>query len=44
MDQVTDDEVHTIQEILNNKPRKSLGFKTPNEILQQEITSGAYSA
>ena len=44
MEQVTDDDIHTIQEILNNKPRKSLNFKTPNEILQQEIQSGAYSA
>ena len=43
MERVTDDDIHTIQEILNNKPRKSLNFKTPNEILHQELLSGAYS-
>lgn len=43
MEEITDDDIHTIQELLNNKPRKSLHFNTPNEILQQEILSGAYS-
>lgn len=41
MEQVTDEHIYTIQEILNNKPRKSLGFKTPNEIIQQHLQSGA---
>ncbi len=29
---VTDDEIQTVMDKLNNRPRKSLGFKTPNEV------------
>lgn len=34
---VTDDELHAIQERLNNRPRKSLGYRTPNEVLTEEL-------
>lgn len=35
LDQVTDKEVRTIQEKLNNRPRKKLGYKTPNEVYEE---------
>lgn len=35
LDQVTDDELKTIQERLNNRPRKSLQYRTPNEIMRE---------
>lgn len=34
---VSDDELHAIQERLNNRPRKSLGYRTPNEVLAEEL-------
>lgn len=34
---VTDDELEAIQERLNNRPRKSLGYRTPNEALAEEL-------
>lgn len=30
---ITNEEIYQIQELLNNRPRKSLDFKTPNELL-----------
>ncbi|MGP9669676.1 MULTISPECIES: IS30 family transposase, partial [unclassified Psychrobacter] len=30
--QVSDDEVQNIEDRLNNRPRKRLGFKTPNQV------------
>jgi len=30
---VTDDDVHFAQDRLNNRPRKCLGFKTPNQVM-----------
>lgn len=32
---VTKQEIYQVQEKLNNRPRKSLDFKTPNELLQE---------
>ncbi len=32
IDFMTDEEIHEIQEKLNNRPRKCLGYKTPNEV------------
>ena len=32
LDNVTEEEVHIIQNKLNNRPRKLLGYKTPNEV------------
>lgn len=34
LDQVTDQEIHVIQDKLNNRPRKTLGYKTPNEVYE----------
>src|SRR4029078_4982664 len=31
---VTDEELNNIMEILNNRPRKSLGYASPNEIFE----------
>lgn len=37
---ITQDDIHMIQEKLNNRPRKALNYLTPNEFIQREI---AYS-
>ncbi len=34
LDKVTDAEIRAIQEKLNNRPRKSLDYKTPNEVYE----------
>ncbi|MDH6303254.1 IS30 family transposase, partial [Polynucleobacter sphagniphilus] len=34
---VTDKELRMIQDRLNNRPRKRLGFKTPNEVCMQSL-------
>ena len=34
LDKVTPDEINFIQERLNNRPRKQLGYKTPNEVYE----------
>ena len=31
----SDDYVMMVEGILNNKPRKSLGYKTPNEVMRK---------
>ena len=31
-DRITDEEIQTVTDKLNNRPRKCLGFKTPNEV------------
>jgi len=41
MSKVTDDDIYIIQEKLNNRPRKSLNYLTPNEITAKYIESGA---
>ena len=38
LDTITDEDVRAIQEKLNNRPRKTLKFMTPNEVIQREIT------
>ena len=35
LDQVTDADVRAIQDKLNNRPRKALGYKTPNEVYEE---------
>ena len=35
---ITKAEIETVVNLLNNRPRKSLGFKTPNEIFWSEVT------
>lgn len=37
LDTITDEQIYLIQEKLNNRPRKTLLFGTPNEIIQREI-------
>jgi IS30 family transposase len=34
---VSTDEVQRVQDLLNNRPRKSLGFLTPNEIINRHL-------
>lgn len=37
LESITDEEIKTIQEKLNNRPRKSLNYLTPNEIIKIQI-------
>jgi IS30 family transposase len=37
LNKISDDEINIIQEKLNNRPRKSLNFLTPNETIKNEI-------
>lgn len=39
MDTITETDIYIIQEKLNNRPRKKLGYLTPNEITKQHINS-----
>ena len=41
LSKVTDEDIYAIQERLNNRPRKSLNYLTPNEITAKFIQSGA---
>lgn len=38
------DAIEEIQDRLNNRPRKSLGYLTPNEVLQNAIAGGALNS
>jgi IS30 family transposase len=42
MNKITQDDIYEIQEKLNNRPRKSLKYKTPNQIYSQLIESGRF--
>lgn len=44
LEDVTDNQLYEIQERLNNRPRKGLGYKTPNEKLTEFIKSGALNS
>lgn len=37
LNRISDDDIYQIQERLNNRPRKSLNFLTPNEIISNEL-------
>jgi IS30 family transposase len=37
LEEVSDEQITLIQNLLNNRPRKCLGFKTPNEVFFYEI-------
>jgi len=37
---LTDDQIYAIQEKLNNRPRKSLNYLTPNQVIDQETGQG----
>lgn len=41
MSKVTDENIYIIQEKINNRPRKTLNYKTPNEVAAHFIESGA---
>lgn len=41
LSKVMDEEIYAIQERLNNRPRKSLNYLTPNEIVAKYLQSGA---
>ena len=41
MSKVTDEYIYVVQEKLNNRPRKSLNYLTPNEVTAKFIKSGA---
>lgn len=41
LSKVTDEDIYAIQERLNNRPRKSLNYLTPNEVTAKYIKSGA---
>lgn len=41
LSKVTDDDIYEVQEKLNNRPRKSLNYLTPNEITAKYLESGA---
>lgn len=38
LETVTEDEIRMIENKLNNRPRKRLGFKTPNQVFQESLT------
>ena len=42
MSKVTQDQIYEIQEKLNNRPRKSLGYRTPNLVYSMLIKSGRF--
>lgn len=44
MEDVTDEEISMIEERLNNRPRKRLGFKTPSEVFYQSFNRVALRA
>lgn len=41
---LTDDTLTEIQEHFNNRPRKSLNYKTPNEVMNDYLQSGALNS
>ena len=41
LDILSDTDLHAIQEKLNNRPRKRLNYKTPNEVIKEYLQSGA---
>lgn len=40
---ITDEAIEEVQEKLNNRPRKSLNYFTPNEFIQQFLPGGAFN-
>lgn len=37
MNQLTDRDIYLIQEKLNNRPRRCLGYRTPNEVINKVV-------
>lgn len=44
MSKITDEDIYTIQELLNNRPRKSLNYLTPNEVINKEFQINSLSS
>jgi len=42
MNKITQDQIYEIQEKLNNRPRKTLQYKTPNQVYASAIESGRF--
>ncbi len=42
MNKITQDQIYEIQEKLNNRPRKTLNYKTPNQAYASAIESGRF--
>ena len=43
-DKITDEDIKIVEEKLNNRPRKTLGYQTPNEVYfkeQEQLTKVA---
>ena len=40
LSQLTDHDLYVIQEEINNRPRKSLGYRTPNQLLELHLSGG----
>ena len=38
MESITDEEIRMIENRLNNRPRKRLGFRTPSEVFHQSLS------
>jgi len=41
LSQVTQTQLNDIAELMNNRPRKTLDFKTPNEVMAEELNQTA---
>ncbi|MFN8769287.1 MAG: hypothetical protein ACK5Z5_08595, partial [Neisseriaceae bacterium] len=37
LDKITEDEIRNIENLLNNRPRKTLKFRTPNEVITKYL-------
>jgi len=37
MRNITDEQIYLVQEKLNNRPRKGLNYKTPNEVIHKVV-------
>lgn len=44
LSKLTNDDIYQIQERLNNRPRKSLAYLTPNEVVANYLESGALNS
>lgn len=44
LSKITDSDIYEIQERLNNRPRKSLNYLTPNEVVANYLKSGALNS
>lgn len=39
LDKITNEDLYEIQELLNNRPRKSLNYLTPNEVISHQLNT-----